>query len=519
MRKIPFLVFIAFLLGYFPFVSCDKDSDDINIVDEPDSIPDDSASEVVGVYIETQEDFDKFNNLSYLPGANIFFAAGKSFNGQFAPKGSGTATEPITVTAYDPETKEIYWDDIDNKPIINGHGTVNSVFYLYNEDNWIISNLEVTNTDGSDDDQGDLRGIYVVQENVGDAENITIRNCYVHDVNGKVEGKQRGGIHVRVLGKSIPTRINNVLIENNVVSMIGGVGIGNTSSWGGVKDEDYYPWENYVLRNNRVEYTGRNGIIIRDGIDPLAEYNVIAYSSRYSTGHNIFNFNTLGCIMQYNEAYGNTGDIDDHDRGGFDADYNNENTIIQYNYSHDNHWFCGIMCKYNKGVTIRYNLSINEKLGAYEYGFPDDNEMEDLLIHNNTHYFGSDIYQAVPFVSPSKVRTPRNTSMYNNIFYFENPTNWGLIPDNTCDVSYNAYYNIAGFGTYSLSADPLFVDQGNAPFDVDMTDPDRLSGYRLMANSPCIDAGMVIEDNGGFDFWGNPVNDGKPDIGAFEMQN
>src|SRR6056297_1642186 len=161
------LAVIASLLLSFSVVSCDpydpieEDPDTIpNDTIPNDTVPTDTVPEIVGIYIATQADFDLYKNLKYLPGANIFFAAGKSFNGQFAPKGSGTASDPITVTAYNPDTKEIYWEDTDNKPIINGNGNFNSTFFLYNADNWIISNLEITNTDGSDSDQGDLRGIH-----------------------------------------------------------------------------------------------------------------------------------------------------------------------------------------------------------------------------------------------------------------------------------------------------------------------------------------------------------------------
>ena len=51
------------------------------------------------------------------------------------------------------------------------------------------------------------------------------------------------------------------------------------------------------------------------------------------------------------------------DRGGFDADYNCVNTFIQYNYSHDNKWFCGIMKRRNRNVVIRYNVSQNDTRG------------------------------------------------------------------------------------------------------------------------------------------------------------
>ena len=510
------LSFFAIFIGSSMLVSCEEDTNtEIDIEIPVDTIPVDTTPDIKAIYISTQAEFDRYRNLTYLPGAHILFAAGKVFNGQFAPNGSGTVDEPIVVAAYDPETMEILLDNIDDKPIINGNATVNAPFYLYNGSNWIISNLEITNNDGTDDDQGTLFGIYIVQEDVGVVENITVRYNYIHDVNGKVEGKERGGIHTHVIGKDVPTKINNLLIEDNIVSWVGGVGIGNVSSWGGVDDDDYFPWENHVIRGNRVEYTGRNCVIIRMSIDPIAEYNVLAYSSRYSTGHSIFNFNTDGMVIQYNEAYGNTGELDDHDRGGFDADYNAHNTIFQYNYSHNNHWFCGMMRKYNKGVTLRYNLSVNDKLGAYEYGFPGDVGLEDVLIHNNTHYFKAGL-NASPFASPGKVRVPINTKMYNNIFYFEDASTWAVEPDASCELSHNLFYNCEERGSDNILTDPLFVDAGDNPYDVDMTDPNRLLGYQLMDGSPCFDAGKAIEDNVATDFWGNAITDGKVDIGAFE---
>ena len=44
-----------------------------------------------------------------------------------------------------------------------------------------------------------------------------------------------------------------------------------------------------------------------------------------------------------------------------------------------------------------------------------------------------------------------------------------------------------------------------------------LTGYKLKPGSPCIKAGMSVADNGGRDFYGNPVNDGSIDIGVHEQ--
>ena len=153
---------------------------------------------------------------------------------------------------------------------------------------------------------------------------------------------------------------------------VGGVGIGNSSSCGKLEFRKHnvvghYLWTKVYVADNYVDLTGRNNIIARVSKDAVYERNTLANSSRYSTGHSIFCFNTDGIKIQFNEAYGNVGE-GGIDRGGFDADYNCVNTFIQYNYSHDNLWFCGIMKKKNRNVVIRYNLSQNDKEGIYFYG-------------------------------------------------------------------------------------------------------------------------------------------------------
>jgi hypothetical protein len=471
------------------------------------------------VYINNQEDFDKYKNITFSPGAKILFAKGAIFNGQFAPRGVGTAEAPIIVTAYDPESEKIYTDNIDDKPIINGQGEVNSAFYLYNGEFWEINNLEITNTDGSDEDQGDLRGIHVVAEDIGVAEHIIIQNCYVHNVNGKVGGKQKGGIHFNVYGDSVSTRFDDVRILDNVVKKVGGVGIANQSSLSriNINEAGYNPWTNLVIRGNRIEDTGRNSIIFRYSINPIVEYNVSARSSLYDTGHSIVNFNTIDAIMQYNEAYENTGDLEDHERGGYDADYHARGTIIQYNYSHDNHWFCGIMRRNNTDITIRYNISQNELLGSYLYGFPGTYELKDVKVYNNVHYFRKGLTPNIFVGAGHKLpRSPIETSFKNNIFHFEEAGYIGEEPAESTTFEHNLFYNMEPIGTNYLTANPMFADPGKGGTDIDMKASDRLSGYQLQPNSPAIDMGMEIEDNGGEDFWGNSLYNNAPDIGVHE---
>jgi hypothetical protein len=385
---------------------------------------------------------------------------------------------------------------------------------LYNGQHWEINNLEITNTDGSDSDQGLLKGIYVVAEDFGIVNNISIRNCYVHNVNGKVGGKWHGGIHVHVIGDSIKTKVHQLLIENNVIRDVGGVGIGNQSSWRDIDTERYYAWTEFIIRGNFIERTGRNSIILRNAINPLIEYNVAAASSRFDTGHSIVNFNTTNCVVQYNEAYGNIGPANENERGGFDADYKSRGTIIQYNYSHDNNWFCGIMRRgINSNITIRYNISQNELLGCYLYGFPTEYGLKDVKVYNNIHYFGKGKGNRI-FVEGGRVRVPIETEFKNNIFYFEEEAEWGFEPDSTCNFENNLFFNVEPKGENAIVGDPLFVNPDSGGTNIDMTAPNRLSGYKLKGGSPAIGAGKSIENNGGKNFGGNSLPD-VPNIGAF----
>jgi hypothetical protein len=470
------------------------------------------------IFINNQADFDKYNDSNFEPGTSILFANGETFKGQFVINGSGTKESPNLVAAYDPKTGMVFREWTDNKPIIEGEGRVNAVVLLKNGAFWEINNLEVTNNDGTKNDQGEILGIHVVAQDIGLVEDISILNCNVHNVNGEVGGKKTGGIHVNVLGDSIKTKFNNLRIENNIVAHSGGVGISNQSSWGKINTPDYHPWTNFVIRKNRVEHTGRNGIIVRYAIKAIVEYNTLASNSRFDSGHSVFNFNTVDCIVQYNEAYGNTStNVDEIDHGGFDADYNSRGTIIQYNYSHDNNWFCGIMRKpYNTDITIRYNISQNELLGAYLYGFPWTKGVTDVKVYNNTHYFGKGKGNRV-FVAAGKERIPTETAFRNNIFYFEDAAEWGFEPDSSCVFEDNLYYNISAKGENAIVGNPLFTNPGTGGTNIDMSDPERLVGYKLKVGSPAVNKGIETKNQVGKDFLGKSIV-GKPDIGAFEYQ-
>jgi len=460
-------------------------------------------------HIDSQQQFDALRGTAFLAGDRILFRRGAQFDGMFAPSGIGTAEAPIRI--------DIYGQG--ERPRINSYGKHLAGVFLQDPSYWEVNGLEITNTDGTDEDQGQLFGIYVLAEGVERTyKHIYINDCYIHDINGKVAGKARGGIHVHI--KDLDSAlIDDLRITNNRIVRVGGVGIGNASSCGRVEFGEHdtighYLWTNVYVAGNYINGTGRNNIIARVSKDAVYEYNVLANSSRYDTGHSIFCFNTDGIRIQYNEAYGNVGD-DGKDRGGFDADYNCVNTVIQYNYSHDNMWFCGIMKRRNRNAIIRYNVSQNDKEGIYFYGFEKAQEATGIRVYNNTHFVGKSFRVSVF----PEGRTPINTRFENNIFFFEGQGTWGKSADGINTLFYNnLYFNISPHesDTSPIVADPMLVQPGIAGTDIGLKTMAALRGYRLKPGSPCIDKGVEINNHGGQDLLGTKVTAGKADIGAFE---
>jgi hypothetical protein len=465
--------------------------------------------------VSTQAEFDAVKKRILQPGDAILLERGKQFTGMLTPTGTGTEAAPIRIGTYGKGSR----------PQIHAGGTNEAAVRLCNPSYWEVQGLELTNTDGSDIDQGSLFGIYVCAEGVeGTYTHVYIDNCYVHHVNGKVAGKGRGGIHIRVADSLQKTIFDDLRITNNRIEDVGGVGIGNDARHSGV---DLLPdgglftenlWTRVYVAGNVLNRTGRNCIIARASLNAIYEHNILANSSRYDSGHSIFCFDTSGIKIQYNEAYGNVGS-DTQDRGGFDADYNCVDTVIQYNYSHDNEWFCGIMKKKNRNVIIRYNVSQNEKQGLYWYGFENDTDCESVHIYNNTHFVKAGLNSSIF----PRGRTPLNTIFENNIFYFENPDDSSLglnAAGINCYFTNNLYFNVVPHPADSnpIIADPLFVRPGAVGSNINLKTMDALRGYQLQTGSPGINTALPVANNGGLDIVKTAVDPSESDIGAVECQ-
>jgi hypothetical protein len=468
----------------------------------------------------------KVNETQLIGGDRILLKAGSVFEDQaLSIKSGGTAENPIIIDMYD---GDVVGAEAGERPHIKGNGK-NSFEYQGNQISYGLhiknaSHVQVNNVEISN--QGDTRklsvGLCVEAAGCGVMQGVHINNVYIHDVNGTYEEKTlpNGGLYYVVSDHSNNTRFDDIQVVNNIVKRVSrtGISVGMTSStdlWdghGGIIPQevlDAYGHTNVLIRNNYVEEAGGDAIVPMFSIKPVIEYNIsngasqnTKHTSMYNAG--IWPWRCEDAVFQYNECYGT---ILNGDGQAYDCDWS-RGTIYQYNYSHDNEGGFILICQSEVlDSIVRYNISQNDQRCLFLAS-----NTHNADVYNNTFYIGegldTEVVEDVGGVATLK----------NNIFYnlgTSTTTTWGR------NFSYenNLYYGYDSTPEDSrkIIADPMFTDPGTGGTGV-LGDSaiDTLGGYRLQEDSPAIDAGLEIENNGGRDYFGTPLTDGKTDIGAAE---
>ena len=468
----------------------------------------------------------KVNETQLIGGDRILLKAGSVFEDQaLSIKSGGTAENPIIIDMYD---GDVVGTEAGERPRIKGNGK-NSFEYQGNQISYGLhiknaSHVQVNNVEISN--QGDTRklsvGLCVEAAGCGVMQGVHINNVYIHDVNGTYEEKTlpNGGLYYVVSDHSNNTRFDDIQVVNNIVKRVSrtGISVGMTSStdlWdghGGIIPQevlDAYGHTNVLIRNNYVEESGGDAIVPMFSIKPVIEYNIsngasqnTKHTSMYNAG--IWPWRCEDAVFQYNECYGT---ILNGDGQAYDCDWS-RGTIYQYNYSHDNEGGFILICQSEVlDSIVRYNISQNDQRCLFL-----TSNTHNADVYNNTFYIGegldTEVVEDVGGVATLK----------NNIFYnlgTSTTTTWGR------NFSYenNLYYGYDSTPKDSrkIIADPMFADPGTGGTGV-LGDSaiDTLGGYRLQEDSPAIDAGLEIENNGGRDYFGTPLADGKTDIGAAE---
>jgi hypothetical protein len=463
--------------------------------------------------VSSQADFDALQTLVFNGGDQILFERGHSFQGALSLKRSTLRPDQV-ITVAD------FGSPSAPRPVIQadveGMGTID----IRDSGGWTIENLELSN---QSEERSERMGIFVTATDSGTHRNFVVRNCYVHDVTGEFKNFNNGGIIFRVTGEKVPTKFDGVLIEDNEIRNISGVGIRTKSTWESGPDDPRglskllgrHAHLNVVVRGNRVSDITRNAIIVGSADGPLLEYNVMGPNiATETTGNTLYTYATDDAVVQFNEAFGNHGPAEDIDHGGFDADYGSRNTVFRYNYSHDNNFAFAIMRKYLNGTRIHHNISVNERFGFIHYGFGDAHAITDLVISNNTFYSSSPDMKF--FMNFEQRREAIDTTLVDNIFIFAGEgASWGSVPTKERGMVFenNIVVGLEDPDYIQLTADPLLVAPGSGGSEIDMTDPERLSGYKLCQGSPALGSGIEGDNPADADFWRDKLS--SVNIGAY----
>ncbi|MEX0986193.1 MAG: hypothetical protein WD052_01860 [Bacteroidales bacterium] len=463
---------------------------------------------------EAWSSLEKVNETTFSAGDTLLFKSGETWSGSLSPKGSGTSELPIVIDKY----------GSGSLPHFDGRGIINrGVLYLENQSGWEISNLEITN----DADSGDIRrGVEICGRNGGLLSHIHLKNLHVHHIKGiignKMTHKRTGGIFFSVYASdTIPTRFDDILIENCTINDCENQGIVTSGNNIAYPDPSSELWQqrkftNVVIRKNVIYNISKNAMILRLLDGGLVERNLCYATATGTTGNTIFTRSSRKVILQYNEGYDNRSP--DHDGSLYDADLESVECIFQYSYSHDNahglYWQCTV--QQDHGNIVRYNISQNDKGRIFNFSYPS----QGTEVYNNTVFIGE---HRSPVIIGEKTLYggKRNYTFKNNLIINRSSNaSYIWVADEFIgkrDFSNNLFYGSHPAGEPGGPGKLIENPQLEAP-GTGENGLNSLEGYALKPKSPCIDNGALILNNGGMDFFGNPLDAGSADIGAFEFR-
>ncbi len=492
---------------------------------------------------------DRVSGASFAAGDNLLLEGGATFSGKLTlgSDDGGTATAPISVSSYG-----------------TGRATI---------DAGAGNGIDVYNVAGVQIWELDVRGAYDAASQTGN-DGLGI-SCYMDLPGGQkleylvldrvdVSGFKKGGVSVGAW----PTDGTKGGFKNVRITSVSAHGNGEfgISSWG-YFDIAAAGWahEDLVVRGCRTfdnpgiggkgAHSG-SGIVLGDVHGALVEHNI-----SWNNGANndnpgggpvgIWAWDSDQVVIQRNESYGNRSKT--LDGGGFDIDGGTTNSILQYNYSHDNEGPGLLIAQFGgarpmKNNVMRYNVSENDCRdddgGAINFWNGNGAQgIDGFLILNNTIFLspGKKPAAALNFLSGTK-----GVKIVNNLFV----TTEGMwVVDvvsgqEGLEMIGNAYWSsgatlVFGWagGTYAgiegfrgasgqekgtgMVVDPGLVAPGGGGTIGEPGKLGELSAYRLGPSSPLIDAAVLPEtlgiDPGKSDFFGTSLPQGKKfDVGAHE---
>lgn len=456
---------------------------------------------------EAWRSLEKVNATIFQPGDKLLLKAGATWTGRLHPKGSGNAANWIVVDRYGEGPQ----------PVIHGGGVAGGAVVLDNQQYWRIRNLEITNHGSKEPKKS---GILVRNKSIGTLAGFEVTGCMIHDVTGEMadyrDGKESGGIVfvITAANLAVPSRWDDVRIENNTIRDAARNGILMQSQWINKPNDPssswkghgaYTPSTNVRIAGNRLGRIGGDGIILWCVKGAVVERNFVRQANNNSLkqGHAaVWPYFCEDVVFQFNEVCETKTKFDGM---AFDFDNSNQRCIYQYNYSHDNEGgFLNMCCDGNaNGNITRYNISQNDGcLAGSRVFLAHGHGNHDYQIYNNTIY----VRNGNPTMFEQGADSGKSSILFQNNIFINAGTGSFRAPKG-CQFERNLYF---GSGHITNDATKILGDPRL------LSPSDTAAGYKLADGSPALHAGVLIRDNGGRDYWDNPVSDSTvPHLGSY----
>lgn len=522
------------------------------------------------------QSIEKVNASKFKAGDSVLFLGGSSFTGcpVFSASTnvtSSSTTNPITVASYGNGRATL----LSNCPGVNsgGNGPKSALFTIDGVSGFVLENL-ILSGNGNNTQFGVL-----IQNSNADvtADTITVQNTDISDFTTTTTNDYSAEIFI--VGYSttgICGSVNNVQILNNTLHGAHGVTSADDNGVTGYSCANltnvHYSGNVIYNLGGRANVAGGvsgNGIVANGVRGGIMEYNVAhdlgANADNCGGPAGLWAYQSDNVVIQFNEAYNirpiGTVSSGACDWDGFDLDGSVTNSIVQYNYSHDNYGggiitcaACGAPGPWGPN-TIRYNITQNDDgqgngyMGEIVVSSKTSNQFV-VNVYNNTSYnnngaalldfnqgtFASGVIANNLFIQAGEdqygqamlVQTnhqdPRWAKMAGNAYYVIGSATPTFAIDARNYSTFGSYQSETGWDTGSKFGNPMLANAGSGGVcNVTATGPRSCPrAYAPTASSPVLGAGVDLTANpyslsvGTQDYYGNSVpSGGKYNIGAY----
>jgi len=443
------------------------------------------------------------------PGMKLLFRRGSECAGTLALSGSGSKPRPALVAGYGHGPRPLI--------VASGEDGVR----LENTSHLTVTGLEVTNPgDGTER----KRGIHPIAAGTTVA-GLTIADNSVHDIGGNLDKDTggSGGIQVDSTGPGVG-RFRHLVIEDNRITRVSRSGIFVVGVAGGERPRATEPWpeasRGVRIRRNRVRRPAGDGIVTLGTDGARVRANLVTKGNLAGRGladprgmicnAGIWAFHANSTVIERNVVAGMR--FNGCDGSGYDIDYDQDGTVVQFNESRGNEGGFMLLCTDDqpRAATVRFNLSVDDgfSLNSSPCSRP-GGSYDGIEIYNNT-IVGPDPGFATLGNPTAALFGPAGLDFFNNVLV---ATGAGRQIACAPGCRRNLFFGLPAAGVEPITAAPRF--RRRPPYGPGTA----AAAFRLRAGSPAIGAGARIPAGATKDFFGSRLGrTGRPDVGFFQTR-